>query len=496
MVALHLSKHLLLLLLATFVAGTGTVEIVVDETLERRRGRRIAYKGWFRDAVRSSQGVTVTTCGIRWLCLCLLVAVPWSERRWALPFCTVPVCSEKNCLKRKRAFRGAVGLTVDMVIKLRQWLGASRSIRIVGDGGFTNIDLLLHCNAQRVEQVGRLRLDAALYDEPGEQPADKRGRKAKKGSRQPSLKQRLTDPDTRWSTVDVAWYGGEHRTMQIATGTSLWHVSGNQPARLRWGLVRQTGDHGAGGAVAFFSSNVDATPERIVACYAQRWNIEVFFEEVRACLGFGNSARMVQFHYRSNHPVSVWDIQSCCRAGQAALPSGPAGSSDRVVHKRRRHVPRRLVLSQRAPLGPHHDARTSNKYTAVATKARHLPNSDRNLRFHAGNCMLRNLKMAKVQQEGKRCEYDEADKPRADEGVTDPVLSFHSLCSSHMILLQSAHLPSWRRASIIRVSQNSATGNRDAISFFTWARGGVALRPLGFPQTLQRYWNIPTRRWS
>ncbi|MDE2105984.1 MAG: transposase [Patescibacteria group bacterium] len=284
--ALHLSKFLLLLLLSEFIKDNQTVEILVDETLERRRGKKLAYKAWFRDAVRSTQTTTVTTPGIRWLCLCLLVTVPWSKRRWALPFCTVPVCSRKNCLKRGRTWRGGVGLTVDLIIKVRQWLGQSRRIRLIGDGGFTNNDLMLHCIAQKVEQIGRLRLDAALYDDPPVQPKGKRGRKPSKGARQAAFKQRLADPNTEWNTVDIDWYGGERKTVEIATGTALWHVSNNQPAKLRWVLVRPAGNSDSKKAAAFFSTDPQTTPERIVECYAQRWNIEVFFEEVRACLGF------------------------------------------------------------------------------------------------------------------------------------------------------------------------------------------------------------------
>jgi hypothetical protein len=284
--AMYLSKLLLLLLLEAFVAVGSVVEIVVDETLERRRGRMIAYRSWYRDPVRSTHGTTVTTSGVRWLCFCLLVTVPWSKRRWALPFCTLLDNSEKNCIKRKRTFRGTVGLTVDIVIKLRQWLGPLRSIRLVGDAGFTSIDLLHHCNDQRIEQVGRLRLDAGLYDHPGHQPANKRGKKPAKGARQPKLSQRAVDPSTRWTTAEVAWYGGDQRTMEMATGTALWYVSGNPPVLLRWVLVRRAGETGVGKTTAFFSTNTDAAPDQIVACYAQRWNIEVFFEEVRACLGF------------------------------------------------------------------------------------------------------------------------------------------------------------------------------------------------------------------
>jgi hypothetical protein len=283
---MYLSKLLLRLLVETFVAAGQIVDIVVDETLERRRGRKIDFRGWYRDPVRSTQSKTVTASGVRWLCFCILVSVPWSTRRWALPFCTIPANSAKNCVKRGRLHRGSVGLTVDGAIKIRQWLGPSRPIRLVGDSGFTAIDLLHHCNDQRIEQIGRIRLNAGFYDLPGEQPADKRGVKPSKGERQLRLDQRLTDPSTQWTTTEVAWYGGASKTIEMATGTALWYVRGNAPARLRWVLVRRIDETAKGKAAAFFSSNTDAVPDQIVACYAQRWNIEVFFEEVRACLGF------------------------------------------------------------------------------------------------------------------------------------------------------------------------------------------------------------------
>src|SRR5213083_2890242 len=51
--ALHLSRILLRLLVAAFLTADEPLVILLDETLERRRGRRIEYQSWFRDPVRS-----------------------------------------------------------------------------------------------------------------------------------------------------------------------------------------------------------------------------------------------------------------------------------------------------------------------------------------------------------------------------------------------------------------------------------------------------------
>ena len=52
----------------------------VDETLERRRGKKIAAKGIYQDPVRSSHGHFVKASGLRWVCLTLLAPVPWASR--------------------------------------------------------------------------------------------------------------------------------------------------------------------------------------------------------------------------------------------------------------------------------------------------------------------------------------------------------------------------------------------------------------------------------
>ncbi|MGI4799872.1 MAG: hypothetical protein ACRYG8_38695 [Janthinobacterium lividum] len=52
----------------------------VDDTIERRRGKRISAEGIYRDPVRSSHGHFVKASGLRWLSLMLLVPIPWARR--------------------------------------------------------------------------------------------------------------------------------------------------------------------------------------------------------------------------------------------------------------------------------------------------------------------------------------------------------------------------------------------------------------------------------
>src|SRR3954465_8834215 len=94
------ASRLLLGLLLDAFAPRGPVLLGLDDTIERRRGKRIGAKGIYRDPVRSSHGHFVKASGLRWLSLMLLVPISWAGRVWALPFLTVLAPSERYCRVR------------------------------------------------------------------------------------------------------------------------------------------------------------------------------------------------------------------------------------------------------------------------------------------------------------------------------------------------------------------------------------------------------------
>src|SRR5258706_5073171 len=97
--SLGASRILLRVLLATF-AAQGPLVLGIDETIERRRGKHIAAAGIYHDPVRSSHSHFVKVNGLRWICLMLLVPIPWASRVWALPFLTALAPSERFAAKR------------------------------------------------------------------------------------------------------------------------------------------------------------------------------------------------------------------------------------------------------------------------------------------------------------------------------------------------------------------------------------------------------------
>jgi hypothetical protein len=279
-----LSRILLRLLLRAFVPADQPVIIGLDEHIERRRGKKIAAKGIYRDAVRSSKSFFVKTSGLRWLSMMLLAPIPWAKRVWALPFLTVLAPSERYHTERGQCHKKLTDWARQMIIQLRRWL-PTRAIVLVADSTYAVLELLACCVGlpTPVTMITRLRLDAALYDPAPPRTSGKRGAPCKKGPRQPSLRARLADPTTVWERVSVAWYGGTTRTVELATGTALWYHGGLPAVPLRWVLIRDP--LGKFEPQALLSTDLTCAAQQIVEWFVLRWQLEVTFEEARAHLG-------------------------------------------------------------------------------------------------------------------------------------------------------------------------------------------------------------------
>jgi hypothetical protein len=266
------------------VPADGPVVVGLDETIERRRGAKIAAKGIYRDPVRSSKSHFVKTSGLRWVSMQVLAEIPWAGRVWGLPFLTVLAPSERYHQTRGRRHKTLPDWGRQMIRQLRRWL-PDRPLVVVTDSTYAVLALL--ADAARLPRpvtvITRLRLDAALYDPaPPREPGTK-GRRRVKGERQPTLATRLLDPDTVWETMTVPWYGGGTAPVDVATGTAVWYHPGQPPVALRWVLLRDPA--GQFEPQALLSTDRTVAPAQLIAWFIVRWPLEVTFHEVRAHLG-------------------------------------------------------------------------------------------------------------------------------------------------------------------------------------------------------------------
>lgn len=228
------SQILLNQLIAVFVP-TGVLVMGIDDTIERRKGKRIAAKGIYRDPVRSSESHFVKVSGLRWLSLMLLVEVQWAQRIWALPFLTVLAPSERYNQTRNRRHKKLTDWARQMLAQVRRWL-PNRAIVVVADSSFAALELLDAAIGlpMPVHLVTRLRLDAALYQPPPLRLPKQMGRPRKVGKRLPTLKTLLDEPATVWQRVTMQrWYGGRNYPVDLTSQTAVWDHTGLPPVPIR-----------------------------------------------------------------------------------------------------------------------------------------------------------------------------------------------------------------------------------------------------------------------
>jgi DDE superfamily endonuclease len=276
------SRLLLGLLVARFVP-TGPIVLGIDDTIERRRGKRIQAKGIYRDPVRSSHSHFVKASGLRWVSLMLLAPVPWTARSWALPVLTCLAPSERYVQQHRKRHKPVLHWARQMIFQTQRWL-PHRTLIVVGDSAFSALEWLHQLARQHITVVTRLRLDAALYEPAPFRPSGTNGRPRKKGKRLATLRHLLHHKATRWQRLLVpGWYGEGDRVIEICSRTAVWYHTGLPPVPIRWVLIRDPAQRFD--SQALLCTDLTQSPLTIVSWFVRRWQVEVTFQEVRKHLG-------------------------------------------------------------------------------------------------------------------------------------------------------------------------------------------------------------------
>jgi hypothetical protein len=280
--SLDLSRRLLRVLTRTFIAAGGSLTFVIDETLERRWGRHIKRRGHYHDPLASSKKRSVSSPGLRWIVLTLVVTPPWTRRSWALPVMSLqaptPEVSKRLGLRHKSVPQRAR----QMILLVRRWLPEA-GITVVGDQTYSSVELAHGCVRARARLIAPLRMDARLYEPAPVRLPGTNGRPRVKGERLPKLDAVLNDEQTSWEKVRLSWYDQTRRELEVATGTAHWYRLGQKVLPIRWVIVRDP--KGRLRPRAYFSTRQADTAREIVAEFIKRWAIEATFEESRAHMG-------------------------------------------------------------------------------------------------------------------------------------------------------------------------------------------------------------------
>lgn len=315
--SLSASRILLGLLVSTF-APEGPLVLGIDETIERRRGAKIAASGIYRDPVRSSRSHFVKVNGLRWISLMLLVPIPWAGRVWALPFLTALAPSQRYAQQRGRRHKPITLWARQLVRQVHRWL-PERQLVLVADSSYAALDLLAALRPIATV-VTRLRLDAQLFAPAPPRTPHQKGRPRLVGKRLPTLEQRSTDPRTAWTRVTVAhWYGRQAREVEIVSETAVWYHTGLPPVPIRWVLVRDP--EGAFPTQALLCTDLAAAPEQILAWFVQRWQLAVTFHAMRAHVGMETQRQWTPLAIARTTPALFGLFSVVTLLAHAAFPS-------------------------------------------------------------------------------------------------------------------------------------------------------------------------------
>ena len=301
--SLEASRVLLGLVVEAFVPEGYPLVVGIDETLERRYGRKISARGVYRDPVRSTHQTFVKSSGLRWVCAMVLVEIPWASRVWALPFLSVLAPSERYAARRGKRHKKITEWAWQMLLAVRRWY-PRREIVAVADRAYASLKLLDQCRrlTDPITFVTRLRLDAALYEPAPPRRPGQIGRPRLKGERLPNLSEVAQDPDTVWEATEIAnWYGSGQRTVELASKTAVWYSTGLFAVPVRWVLIRDP--EGSFKAQALLCTDLDADPEQILRWFVMRWQLEVSFQEARRHLGFETQRQWSEMAIRRTTPA-------------------------------------------------------------------------------------------------------------------------------------------------------------------------------------------------
>jgi len=258
----------------------GRVLLAGDDTVDEHPGDKVFGKGCHRDPVRSTHSFTAFRWGHKWVVLAVLVRFPFTKRLWALPVLVALYHSEADDELAGRKHKTPQQLLRQLCCVLLRWFG-QRSFVLTGDGNFATHELARFASGRsaRLTLVCPFYPDANLYEPVP--PYSGKGRPRVKGDKVPTPEQVVAG--ARRIRLDVAWYGGGRREVEVVSGTGQWYKSGHGLVAVLWVYVHDlTGTHRDS---YFMTTDVTMSAAEVIETYTGRWNEETTFQEMRSYLG-------------------------------------------------------------------------------------------------------------------------------------------------------------------------------------------------------------------
>jgi hypothetical protein len=274
------------LVVSALVPDGQPVTVAIDDTLFRRRGKKVWAASWFHDG--SGAGKDKTGYGHNWVIAGIVVSLPFCSRPVCLPVLSRLVVKGTNSRSRLWLARR---MTEDLAAAL-----PGRVIHVTGDAAYAGKEL--RALPETVTWTTRLRKNAALHELPPPRTG-RRGRPRVKGARLPALAA-LAQAAT-FTPVTVTRYR-KTATISAAAFTCLWYTAcGTRAVQVVLVRDRSRGSYD----IALVTTDLDATPAQVIERYAARWSIEVAIEDAKQVFGAGQARNRTARAVRATVPFTL-----------------------------------------------------------------------------------------------------------------------------------------------------------------------------------------------
>jgi SRSO17 transposase len=255
----------------------GSILVAIDDTLARKRGKKVYGVGMHHDPLLSSRGKAITNWGHSWVILGVIIEFPlWPGRAFCLPILFRLYLNKEAAEKARKAYRSRPELAIEM-LRILCAHRKNRRFHAIADSAYGGQSVLGELPAN-CDLTSRLVMDARLYELPPPRLPGRKGRPRKRGQQLPTPEQML-DARAKRLTLDLYGRHDQNRVAEVqacvyAAPHRLLKIVAVEP--LTGGWKKQ----------AFFSTCADATALQVLTWYAKRWSLEVAFHDSKMHLGF------------------------------------------------------------------------------------------------------------------------------------------------------------------------------------------------------------------
>lgn len=281
----------------------GPLFTMMDDTLVRKRGRKVSGANWKRDPLGPAFH-TNFVWGQRYLQIS--AALPDFEvegRARGIPLgfhhAPTPAKPRKNAqseewdeYRRQRELCKVSAVGAQRLAELRAQI-PGRKIVCAVDGGFTNKEVFRTVPENTV-LIGRIRRDAALFKVPTESSGASRGRKRYYGDPMLTPEQVRQDEAVPWQKVSAFAAGKMHEFEVKAVTPVRWKSSGDRDMLIV--IIRPLAYRPHKGAKLHYRdpaylicSDPRLPLEQLLQAYLWRWEIELNFRDEKAIIGVGEA---------------------------------------------------------------------------------------------------------------------------------------------------------------------------------------------------------------